>query len=405
MRSDINIEIAKKFGIDLTSINIDNDHSAILSELQEFFDNLMTNNEYKDMIEDCLSTKIGFVDRAFDIIKKVILDGMTPNDIKLKILYLSKQYLPIVYNLIDRKIKYRHYKDANDDLILPIDFYTDFIRHHFRDWTSSENKYLNCMAVSIVINSRYICHSDFFLIVNSIFSNRDIGNGDNNLIEFIAKSYNETYYKPIMFNIMDFVFGNLSEFMYNVESSDDGTPYTETEREQRNNIKQKVLKSVYDLLYYNKDSNDIFDVLIRGAAYRIIRNRMPGMIDNFDTSKFKAMDFVEDNDYNHRYYMYIGEDEFYECSMNELGIYKKLDDGTYLVPEYEIDSLCFDREWFINHPEADYIKINDVPEFFSTVSSDMFDLAFNSDPNLFNDAFIIYYDKESAKKAFMESHK
>ena len=41
--------------------------------------------------------------------------------------------------------------------------------------------------------------------------------------------------------------------------------------------------------------------------------------------------------------------------MNEYGIFKKLEDGSYLVPEYSVNSICFDKEWFIHHPEEEYL--------------------------------------------------
>ncbi len=344
------------------------------------------------------------IDGIINIIENIILDEDTPNKIKLYIISVCGQDIYSLCNLINEVYldeKLFNHRFFNEYIYITSDFYNKldeiFFKKYLYKWMNSDNNYLNCAAIVSLINYTYNYSNpkDIFSFENKLFSNIEINNGDINLIEFIARSINETYYKPIMCSIISFINTNMRKYKYNSKHM--------IPNSNKSNTLDRIIKSVYDLLYYNKESNNIYDVLIRACSYEIIKKYYPSKID-FIKNK---VDFVMNDEFNHQYYLYIDENIFLTCSMNDYNIFKKLDNGGYLVPEYYVESVCFEKEWFNKHRQHDYISIDDntmIPSFEKPISSDKFDLTFNSDPNLFDTLdHIIYYDRESAKKAFMKN--
>ena len=278
----------------------------------------------------------------------------------------------------------------------PVNFIEVFLTKCLYDWMYiSGNKYLQCAATFILVRATAYSFKDLLNLRDKIFIDFNTNTLDNMThVEFIARtttidSQNQDHYKILMYYILNYIFGEL------------GINYYTNNKDEDSKIKNKVINDVYELLYYNQDSNNIYDVMIRCAAYRVIRLRKPDLIDMVEYEDVES----EDNETDHTYYIYIDQDVFYKCSMNEYGIFKKQEDGSYLVPEYSIDGICFDKEWFDNHPEEEYLCVDEAPEFFEPIRNEYFDLAYNSDPDLFDIPFILYYDRESAKRAFMERKK
>ena len=390
MRYKLRNEIAKSFDIyDLPEKNVD-------EEIKALFNKLDLVNLFRTSLNNVSISTEGHIEDFYAQIKYCLTTDKTSVEDKNNILSTIYDSIFILFSsmaglfdsLFSRLV-------TLEQKVNPVNFIEVFLTKCLYDWMYSENKYLQCATTFILVRATAYSFKDFLNLRDKIFIDFNTSTLDNMThVEFIARtttidSKNQDHYKILMYYILNYIFGEL------------GINYYTNNKDEDIKIKNKVINDVYKLLYYNQDSNNIYDVMIRCAAYRVIRLRKPDLIDMVE---YENVEF-EDNEIDHTYYIYIDQDVFYKCSMNEYGIFKKQEDGSYLVPEYSIDAVCFDKEWFDNHPEEEYLAIDDVPEFFEMIRNEYFDLAYNSDPDLFDEPFILYYDRESAKRTFVERKK
>jgi hypothetical protein len=389
MRYKLRNEIAKSFDI------YDLPEKDVADEVRELFNKLGITEEYTASLNDNTISSDEHIRDFYRNIKYCLTNNDTTSEDKNNILVTMYNSIFVLFACITGLDTRFATLVNNDKRVNPVNFIEVFLTKCLYDWMYiSENKYLQCAATFILVRATAYSFKDFLNLRDKIFIDFNTNNLDNMThVEFIARTtidiQNQNHYKILMYYILNYIFGEL------------GINYYTNNKDEDNKIKNKVINDVYKLLYYNQDSNNIYDVMIRCAAYRVIRLRKPDLIDMVEYEDVES----EDNEIDHTYYIYIDQDVFYKCSMNEYGVFKKQEDGSYLVPEYSIDAVCFDKEWFDNHPEEEYLAVDDVPEFFEMIRNEYFDLAYNSDPDLFDRPFILYYDRESAKRAFMERKK
>lgn len=389
MRYKLRNEIAKSFDIyDLPEKNID-------EEIKALFNKLDLVDLFRTSLNNVSISAEGHIKDFYAQIKYCLTTDKTSVEDKNNILSTIYDSIFVLFSSM-AGFNTRFVRLVNNDKrVNPVDFIDIFLKDYLYSWIFTDDKYLQCAATFILVRATAYSFKDFLNLRDKIFIDFNTNTFDNMThVEFIARtttidSQNQDHYKIFMYYILNYIFGEL------------GINYYTNNKDEDNKIKNKVINDVYKLLYYNQDSNNIYDVMIRCAAYRVIRLRKPNLIDMVEYEDVK----FEDNEIDHTYYIYIDQDVFYKCSMNEYGIFKKLEDGSYLVPEYSIDAICFDKEWFDHHPEEEYLCVDEAPEFFEPIRNEYFDLAYNSDPDLFDRPFILYYDRESAKKAFLERNK
>ena len=389
MRYKLRNEIAKSFDIyDLPEKNVD-------EEIKALFNKLDLVDLFRTSLNNVSISAEGHIEGFYAQIKYCLTTDKTSIEDKNNILVTMYNSIFVLFACITGLDTRFATLVNNDKRVNPVNFIEVFLTKCLYDWMyTSENKYLQCAATFILVRATAYSFKDFLNLRDKIFIDFNTNNLYNMThVEFIARTtidiQNQDHYKILMYYILNYIFGEL------------GINYYTNNKDEDNKIKNKVINDVYELLYYNQDSNNIYDVMIRCAAYRVIRLRKPDLIDMVEYEDVED----DDNEIDHTYYMYIGEDEFYKCTINELTAFKKLEDGSYLVSEYSIDAVCFDKEWFIHHPNEEYIIVDEAPEFFEVIHNEFFDMAFNSDPDLFDRPFILYYDRESAKRAFMERKK
>lgn len=370
MHNKISSAIARKFGIE----DIDFDHintRDVLDKLRgEYID---TDPTYATMVDNMdLLHKEGdkrYISEYLNIIEYLYTsDKISEQDKKI---FLSYSYTNIftLYSFI---------APINGTLITYEDYNDSIIGSYINKWKSSDNKYLKSnIAYMLIFTFGPWSYSDGFfnMSIDDILARMR----DNN-IETIARSISEEYYKPIMVNILKYLY-------YNFISYDEDEAFVKT-----------IGDDCENLMVYNKDSSDIYDVLIRANAYRLMR---------FNLYK-RYGSYIEDKtekDIPTYLYMYIEKNIFYECEISDSAVCKKLDNGGYLTSGYCINSIGYEKEWFRNHPDCDCIYIDETPEFYEPINIPQFDITFNSDPNLFEDAVILYGSREEAKKAFLERNK
>ena len=368
MYNKISLAIARKFGIE----DIDFDHinrKVVLEKLRgEYID---TDPTYATMVDnmDLLRKENDkrYISEYLNIIEYLFTSDKISDQDKSVFLNHSYQNIFALHSFmasINRIII--SYKDRDDSII----------GQYINKWKSSDNKYLRSIVAYELISVSYLCRYKVFNIdIDQILTSLR----DNN-IETVAKDIDKEYYKPIMINILKYL-------CYNY------TSYNEDEA---------LIKAIVDdceyLMVYNKDSSDIYDVLIRANAYNVMR---------FNLYK-QYRTYIEDKTEKEvptHLYMYIDENVFYECEISDSAVCKKLDNGGYLTSGYCIDSMGYEKEWFDNHPDCDCIYIDENNEFYGNINITLFDITFNSDPNLFEDAIILYGSREEAKKAFLERNK
>lgn len=369
MNNRISLEIARKFGIEDIDFDVDYTRDVLKKLRGEYMD---TDPTYATMVDNMyLLNKEGdkrFISEYLNIIEYLFTsDKISEQD---KSVFLADSYYSI-FTLhsfmasINKTII--SYKDHDDSII----------GQYINKWKSSDNKYLRSIAACKLVSSSYLWRYGLFNIdIDQILTKIR----DNNSIETIARSFDEEYYKLIMVNILKYLDYNLIS-------------YKEDEA-----LIKAIGDDCEDLMVYNKDSNDIYDVLIRANAYRLMR---------FNLYK-RYITYIEDKtekDFPTHLYMYIDENIFYECEISDSSVCKKLDNGGYLTSGYCIDSMGYEKEWFMNNPDCDCIYIDETPEFYEPINIPQFDITFNSDPNLFEDAIILYGSREEAKKAFLERNK
>lgn len=389
MRYKLRNEIAKSFGI------YDLPEKDVADEVRELFNKLYIIEEYTASLKDNTISSDEHIKDFYRNIKYCLTNNDTTSEDKNNILATMYNSIFVLFACITGLDTRFATLVNNDKRVNPVNFIDVFLKDCLYDWMYiSENEYLQCAATFILVRATAYSFKDFLNLKDKIFIDFNTNTLDNMThVEFIARTtmdiYNQDHYKIIMYYILNYIFGEL------------GINYYTNNKDEDNKIKNKVINDVYELLYYNQDSNNVYDVMIRCAAYRVIRLRKPDLIDMIEYEDVES----EDNEIDHTYYVYIDQDVFYKCSMNEYGVFKKQEDGSYLVPEYSIDAVCFDKEWFDHHPEEEYLCVDEAPEFFESIRNEYFDLAYNSDPDLFDRPFILYYDRESAKRAFMERNK
>ena len=369
MNNKISLEIAKKFGIEDIDFDVDYTRDVLKKLRGEYMD---TDPTYATMVDNMdLLNKEGdkrFISEYLNIIEYLFTsDKISEQD---KSVFLADSYYSI-FTLhsfmasINKTII--SYKDHDDSII----------GQYINKWKSSDNKYLRSIAACKLVSSSYLWRYRLFNIdIDQILTRIR----DNNSIETIARSFDEEYYKLIMVNILKYLDYNLIS-------------YKEDEA-----LIKAIGDDCKDLMVYNKDSSDIYDVLIRVNAYRLMR---------FNLYK-RYITYIEDKTEKEvptHLYMYIDENVFYECEISDSSVCKKLDNGGYLTSGYCIDSMGYEKEWFMNNPDCDCIYIDETPEFYEPINIPQFDITFNSDPNLFEDAIILYGSREEAKKAFLERNK
>ena len=368
MHNKVSLAIAKKFGIE----DIDFDHintRDVLEKLRgEYKD---TDPTYATMVDNMdLFNKEGdkrFISEYLNIIEYLYTsDKISEHD--------KNAFLSYFYN--NTFALYGFMGSINRTIISYVNHDDSVIGQYINKWKSSDNKYLKSIVAYKLIFTSYLWRYRLFNIDPDQILTRI---RDNNSIETIARSIDEEYYKLIMVNILKYLNYN---FIHNKDEA--------------------LIKAIGDdcenLMVYNKDSNDIYDVLIRANAYKLMRfnlyNRYKTYIE--DKTERNAPDIL---------YMYINENIFYECEISDSSVCKKLDNGGYLTSGYCINSMGYEKEWFINNPDCDCIYIDETPEFYEPINIGLFDITFNSDPNLFEDAIILYGSREEAKKAFFERNK
>jgi len=358
------IEVAKKFGIE----DIDFKNSKVVSDklLGEYVD---TNATYATMLDNFNllkqendSKKI--MSAYFDIIEYLFTtEDISDEDKKVLLYLLYNNIFAINRFMIPGGIIY------ND---MDIYYLNDIFDYFIAKCENSSIKYLKCLAACMYL---FTFNAWRYNIIDPDTINTQLKTKG---IEEIAKSINEEYYKPIMVNIIRSCYYNHTDFSDDEEYVDH-------------------LADMYkDLLFYNKESNDIYDVLIRANAFRFMR---------FNLYKY-FRDFIKDmpecKDIPQTLYMYVEENVFYECEADcNIPYHKKLEDGGYLVFSYAINAMAYEKEWFDKHPECDSIYIYETPEFYEYINVGMFDMAFNSDPALFEEPMVLYATREEAKAAFM----
>lgn len=369
MHNKISLAIAKKFGIE----DIDNYKNIIdvLDKLRgEYID---TDPTYATMVDNMdLLYKEGdkrLTSEYLNIIEYLYTsDKISDQD---KSVFLSYSH----HNIFALYIYIAH---INGTLIPYKDYDDSIIGQYINKWKSSDNKYLRSIVAYefIFTFDPWRSSNGFFnMSIDDILARMKYNN-----IETVAKDIDKKYYKPIMINILKYL-------CYNY------TSYKEDEA---------LIKAIVDdceyLMIYNKDSNDIYDVLIRANAYKLMRFNLYRQYRSYIEGK-------TERNVPKILYMYINENIFYECEITDSAVCKKLDNGGYLTSGYCINSMGYEKEWFDNHPDCDCIYIDETPEFYEPINSGLFDITFNSDPNLFEEAVILYGSREEAKKAFLERNK
>lgn len=369
MHNKISLAIARKFGIENISFDYEYNRDVLKKLRGEYMD---TDPTYATMVDNMdLLNKEGdkrFISEYLNIIEYLFTSDKISEQDKSVFLTDSCYSIFTLHSFmafINKTII--SYKDHNDNII----------GQYINKWKSSDNKYLRSIAVCKLVSSSCLWRYGLFNIdIDQILTRIR----DNNSIETIARSFDEEYYKPIMVNILKYLDYNLIS-------------YKEDEA---------LIKAIGDdcenLMVYNKDSNDIYDVLIRANAYRLMR---------FNLYK-RYSSYIEDKtekDIPTYLYMYIDENIFYECEIPDSAVCKKLDNGGYLTSGYCINSMGYEKGWFDNHPDCDCIYIDETPEFYEAINITLFDITFNSDPNLFEEAVILYESRKEAKKAFLERNK
>lgn len=369
MYNKISLEIAKKFGIE--DIDFDNINTRdVIDKLRVEYMN--TDPTYATMVDNMdLLNKEGdkrFISEYLNIIEYLFTSDKISEQDKSVFLSLSHYSIFALHSFMAsiNRIMISH-KDRDDSII----------GQYINKWKSSDNKYLRSIVAYKLVSASYLWRYKVFNIdIDQILTSLR----DNNSIETIARSIDEEYYKPIMINILKYL-------CYNY------TSYNEDET-----LIKAIADDCENLMVYNKDSSDIYDVLIRANAYSVMR---------FNLYK-QYRTYIEDKTEKEvptHLYMYIEENVFYECEISDSAVCKKLDNGGYLTSGYCIDSMGYEKEWFINNPDCDCIYINENNEFYGNINITLFDITFNSDPNLFEDAVILYGSREEAKKAFLERNK
>lgn len=370
MYNKVSLAIAKKFGIE----DIDFDHINTIDVLEklrrEYID---TDPTYATMVDNMdLLYKEGnkrLTSEYLDIIEYLYTSDKISDQDKIVFLSYSRHNIFALYIYIA----------PTHGTIIPYKDYDDtIIGQYINKWKSSDNKYLRSIVAYELIFTfdPWRSSNGFFnMSIDDILARMR-----NNSIETVAKDINKEYYKPIIVNILKYLY-------YNFIS------YKEDEV-----LTKAIVDDCEDLMVYNKDSNDIYDVLIRVNAYRLMR---------FNLYK-QYRTYIEDKTEKEvptHLYMYIDENIFYECEISDSAVCKKLDNGGYLTSGYCIDSMGYEKEWFMNNPDCDCIYIDETPEFYEPINIAQFDITFNSDPNLFEDAVVLYGSREEAKKAFLERNK
>lgn len=371
MHNEISLAIAKKFGIE--DLNFDRINAIdVLERLRrEYID---TDPTYATMVDNMdLLNKEGdkrFISEYLNIIEYLFTSDKISEQDKSVFLGHSHHNLFALYTYIAAPI---------NGAIIPYKNYDDIIiGQYINKWKSSDNKYLrSVVAYELIFTFDPWRSSDGFfnMSIDDILARMRY-----NDIETVAKDIDKEYYKPIIVNILKYLY-------YNFIS------YKEDEA-----LTKAIVDDCEYLMVYNKDSNDIYDVLIRANAYRLMR---------FNLYK-QYRSYIEDKTERNApkiLYMYINENIFYECEITDSAVCKKLDNGGYLTSGYCINSMGYEKEWFDNHPDCDCIYIDETPEFYEAINITLFDITFNSDPNLFEEAVILYGSREEAKKAFLERNK
>lgn len=371
MYNKISLAIARKFGIE--DLNPDDYKNTIdvLDKLRgEYID---TDPTYATMVDnmDLLRRENDkrYISEYLNIIEYLFTsDKISEQDKKI---FLSYSYTNI--------FALSNFITHINGLLMPFKDYDDsIIGQYINKWKSSDNKYLkSTVAYMLIFTFGPWSSSDGFFntSIDDILARMRY-----NDIETVAKDIDKEYYKPIIVNILKYLYYNFISY-----------------KEDEVLIKA-IGDDCEDLMVYNKDSNDIYDVLIRANAYRLMR---------FNLYK-RYITYIEDKtekDFPTHLYMYIDENIFYECEISDSSVCKKLDNGGYLTSGYCIDSMGYEKEWFMNNPDCDCIYIDETPEFYEPINIPQFDITFNSDPNLFEDAIILYGSREEAKKAFLERNK
>ena len=359
------IEVAKKFGIE--DIDFENNYIVSNKLLGEYVD---INATYATMLDNFNLLKQEndtkkTISAYLDIIEYLFTTEDISDEDKKVLLYLSHNNIfTFNWSMIPTGIAY----DA-----MKISYYDDVFDYFIARCENSSIKYLNCLAVCMYL---FTFNAWRFNIINPDIINTQLKSKG---IEEIAKSINEKYYKPIMVNI-------IISCLYNMNLG-------EVDEEYINHLAAEFK----DLLFYNRGSNDIYDVLIRAHAFRFMR---------FNLYKYFG-DFIkympECKGIPQTLYMYVEENVFYECEAHyDTPYHKKLEDGGYLVFTYYVNAMGYEKEWFDKHPDCDSIYIDETPEFNESINADKFDMAFNSDPTLFEEPMVLYATREEAKAAFMK---
>ena len=371
MHNKISLAIAKKFGIE--DLNLDDYKNTIdvLDKLRgEYID---TDPTYATMVDnmDLLRRENDkrYISEYLNIIEYLFTsDKISEQDKKIFLSY-SHTNIFALSNFITHI----------NGLLMPFkDYDNSIIGQYIDKWKSSDNKYLkSTIAYMLIFTFGPWSSSDGFFntSIDDILARMRY-----NDIETVAKDIDKEYYKPIIVNILKYLYYNFISY-----------------KEDEVLIKA-IGDDCEDLMVYNKDSNDIYDVLIRANAYRLMRFNLYKQYKSYieDKTEKEVPTYL---------YMYIDENIFYECEISDSAVCKKLDNGGYLTSGYFIDSMGYEKEWFMNNPDCDCIYIDETPEFYEPINIPQFDITFNSNPNLFEDAIILYASREEAKKAFLERNK
>ena len=372
MHNKVSLAIARKFGIE----DIDFDHMntyTVLEKLRgEYID---TDPTYATMVDNMdLLHKEGnkrFTSEYLNIIEYLCTsDKISEQDKSVFLSYLYRNTFTLYSFMAPINgaiIPYKHYDD-------------NIIGQYINKWKSSDNKYLKLIvAYELIFTFDSWKSSDGFF--NMSIDDILVQIKDSN-IETIAKSIDEEYYKPIMINILRYLYYNFSEY------SDDKS------------LTKIIADDCSNLMTYNEDSSDVYDALIRANAYRLMRFNLYKYFEKYITENVErnAPEIL---------YTYVEENIFYECDIPYPAVYKKLDNGGYFTSGYCINSMGYEKEWFKNNPDCDCIYIDETPEFYEPINIGLFDITFNSDPDLFDEcgATILYGSREEAKKAFLERNK
>lgn len=372
MSNKISLEVAKKFGIEDIDLDYKN-RKYVLEKLRgEYID---TDPTYATMVDnmDLLRRENNkrYISEYLNIIEYLFTSDKISDQDKSVFLNHSYQNIFALSNFITH---------INGLLIAFKDYDDSITGQYINKWKSSDNKYLRSIVAYEMIFTfdPWRSSNGFFnMSIDDILSQMR----DNN-IETIARSIDEEYYKPIMVNILKYLYYNF--ISYNEDET----------------FVKAISDDCKDLMVYNKDSSDIYDVLIRANAYRLMRFNLYKQYSRYIEDK-------TEKDIPTLLYTYIEENVFYECEISDSSVCKKLDNGGYLTSGYCINSMGYEKEWFRNHPDCDCIYIDETPEFYEPINIGLFDITFNSDPDLFDEckATILYESREEAKKAFLERNK